>query len=214
MGEDLGTIEPGKLADLIVVAADPLDDITNLRRLLLSSSRRGVSSPTSAARRDRKLPSTRAVLHVRGSGPSARITSAAMSLPRSRMTLIAVSALAAAGQPKYPRVVARRSREIGGRLRDRAPAKIHPGGGSVRISERSTSSGRAASTMAVSSSPECHSDSGGDFGAAEARADSPWRCWRRDRARSRRRPLAASFPARGRAAPRAWRRDDRDPPGS
>ncbi len=35
VGEDLGTIEPGKLADLIVVAADPLDDITNLRRLLL-----------------------------------------------------------------------------------------------------------------------------------------------------------------------------------
>jgi len=35
VGEDLGTIQPGKLADLIVVAADPLDDITNLRRLLL-----------------------------------------------------------------------------------------------------------------------------------------------------------------------------------
>ena len=35
VGQDLGTIEPGKLADLIVVAADPLDDITNLRRLLL-----------------------------------------------------------------------------------------------------------------------------------------------------------------------------------
>jgi len=35
VGEDLGTIEPGKLADLIVVAADPLENITNLRRLLL-----------------------------------------------------------------------------------------------------------------------------------------------------------------------------------
>jgi imidazolonepropionase-like amidohydrolase len=35
VGDDLGTIEAGKLADLIVVAADPLDDITNLRRLLL-----------------------------------------------------------------------------------------------------------------------------------------------------------------------------------
>jgi len=35
VGEDVCTIEPGKLADLIVVAADPLDDITNLRRLLL-----------------------------------------------------------------------------------------------------------------------------------------------------------------------------------
>ena len=35
VGEELGTIEPGKLADLIVVAGDPLDDITNLRRLRL-----------------------------------------------------------------------------------------------------------------------------------------------------------------------------------
>jgi imidazolonepropionase-like amidohydrolase len=35
VGDDLGTIEPGKLADLIVVAANPLDHITNLRRLLL-----------------------------------------------------------------------------------------------------------------------------------------------------------------------------------
>jgi imidazolonepropionase-like amidohydrolase len=31
----LGTVEPGKLADLIAVAASPLDDIHNLRRLLL-----------------------------------------------------------------------------------------------------------------------------------------------------------------------------------
>ncbi|HSF32143.1 MAG TPA: amidohydrolase family protein [Candidatus Tectomicrobia bacterium] len=31
----LGTIEPGKLADLIVVAGDPLEDIHNLRRLLM-----------------------------------------------------------------------------------------------------------------------------------------------------------------------------------
>ena len=35
VGDDLGTIEPGKLADLIVVAADPLEHIGNLRRLLL-----------------------------------------------------------------------------------------------------------------------------------------------------------------------------------
>ena len=33
VGDELGTIEPGKRADLIVVAANPLDDIQNLRRL-------------------------------------------------------------------------------------------------------------------------------------------------------------------------------------
>ena len=31
----LGTVETGKLADLIVVAANPLEDITNVRRLQL-----------------------------------------------------------------------------------------------------------------------------------------------------------------------------------
>jgi imidazolonepropionase-like amidohydrolase len=53
VGEDLGTIEPGKLADLIVVAADPLENITNLRRLLLVfkegrivSDKRAGASPT------------------------------------------------------------------------------------------------------------------------------------------------------------------------
>jgi imidazolonepropionase-like amidohydrolase len=35
VGDQLGTVEPGKLADLIVVAANPLDEISNLRRLLL-----------------------------------------------------------------------------------------------------------------------------------------------------------------------------------
>ena len=40
------------------------------------------------------------------------MTSAAMSLPRSRMTLLAVSALAAAGQPKYPRVLASMGYEL------------------------------------------------------------------------------------------------------
>jgi imidazolonepropionase-like amidohydrolase len=35
VGTDLGTVEPGKLADLIVVEANPLEDIHNLRRLLL-----------------------------------------------------------------------------------------------------------------------------------------------------------------------------------
>jgi len=35
MGDELGTVEVGKLADLIVVAANPLEDIQNVRRLLL-----------------------------------------------------------------------------------------------------------------------------------------------------------------------------------
>ena len=34
-GDDLGTVEVGKLADLIVVRANPLDDIDNVRQLLL-----------------------------------------------------------------------------------------------------------------------------------------------------------------------------------
>jgi imidazolonepropionase-like amidohydrolase len=34
-GAELGTVEPGKRADLIVVAADPLEDVRHLRRLLL-----------------------------------------------------------------------------------------------------------------------------------------------------------------------------------
>jgi imidazolonepropionase-like amidohydrolase len=33
--EDLGTIEPGKLADLIVVEDDPLDDITAIQKVAL-----------------------------------------------------------------------------------------------------------------------------------------------------------------------------------
>lgn len=35
VGDSLGTVEVGKLADLIVVAANPLEDINNVRRLLL-----------------------------------------------------------------------------------------------------------------------------------------------------------------------------------
>lgn len=34
-GDDLGTVETGKLADLIVVAANPLEDINHVRKLLL-----------------------------------------------------------------------------------------------------------------------------------------------------------------------------------
>ena len=33
MEQDLGTLEPGKLADLIAVAADPLEDLSELERV-------------------------------------------------------------------------------------------------------------------------------------------------------------------------------------
>jgi imidazolonepropionase-like amidohydrolase len=35
VGAELGTVEVGKLADLIVVGDNPLEDITNVRRLQL-----------------------------------------------------------------------------------------------------------------------------------------------------------------------------------
>jgi cytosine/adenosine deaminase-related metal-dependent hydrolase len=35
MGDQLGTVETGKLADLIVVGANPLEDINNVRKLQL-----------------------------------------------------------------------------------------------------------------------------------------------------------------------------------
>jgi cytosine/adenosine deaminase-related metal-dependent hydrolase len=35
VGDQLGTVEVGKIADLIVVAANPLEDIINVRRLQL-----------------------------------------------------------------------------------------------------------------------------------------------------------------------------------
>ena len=34
-GDELGTIELGKLADLVVVAANPIENIDNVRKLLL-----------------------------------------------------------------------------------------------------------------------------------------------------------------------------------
>ena len=35
VSDKLGTVEVGKIADLIVVGADPLEDISNLRKLQL-----------------------------------------------------------------------------------------------------------------------------------------------------------------------------------
>jgi imidazolonepropionase-like amidohydrolase len=35
VGDEMGTIERGKIADLIVVGANPLEDINNVRRLQL-----------------------------------------------------------------------------------------------------------------------------------------------------------------------------------
>ena len=35
VGEELGTVEVGKIADLIVVGGNPLEDINNVRRLQL-----------------------------------------------------------------------------------------------------------------------------------------------------------------------------------
>jgi len=57
VGAELGTIQPGKLADLIVVDDDPLRDITNLRRLrLVFKEGRLVSDRRSGAIGRRKDP--------------------------------------------------------------------------------------------------------------------------------------------------------------
>ena len=50
----LGTVEAGKLADLIVVAANPLQDITNVRRLqLVLKEGRVVSDSACGSKRKR-----------------------------------------------------------------------------------------------------------------------------------------------------------------
>jgi imidazolonepropionase-like amidohydrolase len=49
VADDLGTIEVGKLADLIVVQASPLEDIQNVRKLLLVMKEGRVVSDKRAA---------------------------------------------------------------------------------------------------------------------------------------------------------------------
>ena len=44
VGDDLGTIEVGKIADLIVVGANPLEDVSNVRRLELVLKEGGIVS--------------------------------------------------------------------------------------------------------------------------------------------------------------------------
>jgi imidazolonepropionase-like amidohydrolase len=51
VGDQLGTIEPGKLADLIVVETNPLEDIRNLRQLLMVLKEGRVVSDKRARRR-------------------------------------------------------------------------------------------------------------------------------------------------------------------
>ncbi|MFL6694437.1 MAG: amidohydrolase family protein [Ramlibacter sp.] len=57
VGDELGTVEPGKIADLIVVASNPLDDINNVRRLqLVFKDGRVVSDKRPKARGRRDAP--------------------------------------------------------------------------------------------------------------------------------------------------------------
>jgi imidazolonepropionase-like amidohydrolase len=45
--DELGTIEAGKLADLVLLDADPLEDITNTRRIASVIARGRVYEPVS-----------------------------------------------------------------------------------------------------------------------------------------------------------------------
>jgi imidazolonepropionase-like amidohydrolase len=60
VGAEQGTVEVGKRADLIVVGANPLDDITNVRRLQLALKEGRVVS-------DKRHPS--------GAGPQPQVPS-------------------------------------------------------------------------------------------------------------------------------------------
>ena len=52
MGEDkeVGSVEPGKLANMVVLAKNPLDDVRNFRSVVLTV-KRGRQFPRSAFRR-------------------------------------------------------------------------------------------------------------------------------------------------------------------
>jgi imidazolonepropionase-like amidohydrolase len=50
LGDKLGTVEPGKLADLVVLDADPLADIRNTTRIHTVLTRGRVISPEQRAR--------------------------------------------------------------------------------------------------------------------------------------------------------------------
>ena len=48
MADDIGTIEPGKLADLVVIDGDPLSDVSLVRTGVVGVVRTGASSATTS----------------------------------------------------------------------------------------------------------------------------------------------------------------------
>jgi len=84
VGAELGTVEVGKLADLIVVGANPLEDITNVRRLQLvlkegrvvSDKRHLTSAVSLSSQRPPRWRRVRPVLRI---GALGRISSALLS---------------------------------------------------------------------------------------------------------------------------------------